>query len=72
LDAVVKTAPEVVFVGTTGASLVVLDMPVGGGNAKTVLVPVVKDMLGAYTCESVTVTVACHAEFVEVGAIVVV
>lgn len=50
----------------------VLDMPVGGGNAKTVLVPVVKDILVAYTCESVTVTVACHAEFVEVVAIVVV
>lgn len=72
LDVVVKTAPEVVFVGTTRTSLLVLGMLVGGGNAKTVLISVVKDMLVAYTCESVIVTVACHAEFVEVVAIVVV
>ncbi len=47
-------------------------MPVGAGNAKTVLISVVKDMLVAYTWESVIVTVACHAEFVEVVAMVVV
>ncbi len=72
LYVVVKAGPEGVFVGTTRTSLLVLDMLVGGGNAKTVLISVVKDVLVAYTCESVIVTVACHAEFVEVVAIVVV
>jgi hypothetical protein len=50
----------------------VLGKFVGGGNAKTVLISVVKDMLVANTCESVIVTVVCHAEFVEVVDIVVV
>ena len=68
----VETVPEVVFVGTTRTSLLVLGMPVGGGNAKTVLISVVKDMLVANTCESVIVTVVCHAEFVEVVDVVVV
>jgi hypothetical protein len=72
LDVLVKTAPEVVFVGTTRTSLLVLAMLVGGGNAKTVLISVVKDILVANTSESVIVTVVCHAEFVEVVAMVVV